>query len=395
MAVNRVLLGLMVDLEQRCDRLLAELRARRLHPAVTIYCEDITRQLEELRHEIRLLQGSNWLQNEPLYYLAKLEHQALYERIALIEGQAIPVLLGYDDHDHRFGQIVAALIREIGFPLDLTPIVTTKSDQYYWSHPELRLIGVPIGDIGGILGWPDLIHELGHLLLFAHPELLNDFTPLVNRHFKNERDMLVDIGGSERDNQWLALAQLKWGEKESGTWRVELAADSIATFFVGPSFGWQHVRLAANSGNDPYDPSPGQTVKDHPADQARLEGIVSMVRILGLKKDAEDIAHRWSSLLRDGLYKQPPQGFQSFYPQPLLEALAQNLYDGCKNLGLRPFIDQEGRGNPGIVTTIDQAWRMFNSDPTRFKSFEQDAIGHLHSILGIDSNTTSRDHDTG
>lgn len=379
MGVNNYLFGMTVDLEQRCKRLLAELHSAKLHPGVKERGKEIARRLEELKQEVASLRNSTWLEHESFYPLARLEHQALYERIALIEGQAIPILLAYEERDHRFGLVVAALIEEMGFPPTLTPVVTTKSDSYYWALPELGIVGIPIGDVEGILGWPDLIHELAHLLLIAFPHLLLDFTPEVNLHFQQERNLLLDIGGSARDNQWLALAQKRWGEKEEGTWRVELAADAIATFLVGPSYGWQHVRLSASYGNDPYDPSPGQRVKDHPSDQARLDTIVAMVRHLAREKDACDITQRWNTFLRDGLYKQPPQGFQVFYPTQLLEGLSKHINSACKQLSLRPFTDHKARSNPGIVVTVDRVWRTFNSDPTKFAAFEQNAINQLYS----------------
>jgi hypothetical protein len=381
MGVNSFVLGLASDLQQRCHRLLGLLDGHQPHPDVAEFNQRVIGRLRYTHRSLQSLLESDLIRHDPLWPYALFEYQDRAQETALVEQYAIPILLRYDGRDHQCYQLLTVLAREIGYPPGLLPVITVTSDQYYWAQPELRVVGMPIGDLEGILGWPDLLHELAHLLLAVWPGFLAAFTPLVTQYYQEQRDLLGDIGGSEHDNQWLAVAQIKWGEKQEGTWRVEFAADLIATYLVGPSYGWQHVRLAANHGSDPYDPSPGQ-VADHPANQARLDALLAMLRLLGLSREAGQIQNRWSDMLAIEFYERQPQGYSLYYPQTLLEALAQAVFDGCRAHGLVPFTKHVDHTNPSLVMLIDRAWQAFNQEPDRYPAWEIEAIEGLKSHFG-------------
>jgi hypothetical protein len=211
--------------------------------------------------------------------------------------------------------------------------------------------------------------------LAAWYTFLVNFTPIVSDHFRNQRDRLADLGGPKKDSQWLAVAQIMWGEKREGTWRIELAADMIATYLIGPAYGWQHIRLAVNHGTDPYYPSP-DAIQDHPADQARLDGILAMLKLLGLKREANEIEAHWSQLLDLDLYKQPPLGYELYYPASLIQKLAELVYAGCQEQGLISFRYQS-QSDQHLVTTINRAWQAFNQNPATFPEWESDTMRKL------------------
>lgn len=382
MGMNAFVLGLASDLEQRTQRLLSLVTEHSSHPDIAEFRQSVLGRLQQARSSLHALLSSDLLVHRPLWPYALSDYQDLFRDVALIEAFAVPILLRYSDCDHRCHQLVTALASEIGYPAMLIPVVTATSDQYYWAQPELCVIGVPVGDLGGILGWPDLVHELSHLLLDACPGFLSQFTPTVTQHFQQERDLLADIGGLEQDSKWLAIAQIKWGEKQEGTWRVELAADLITTYLVGPSYGWQHVRLAVNRGGDPYLPSPGY-VTDHPADQARLDTVLAMLELLNLREEATDIRSRWSETLVIERHELRPQGYDLYYPQPLLTALAQVVFAGCQAEGLVSFAEHQNENNPGVIQLIDQAWRTFNQESTAYAAWELEAIDRLKDRLSI------------
>jgi hypothetical protein len=387
MGVNAFVLGLAGDLEQRTQRLLDLLTEHRPHPDIAEFSQSVLDRLRWTVEDLHALTSSDLISHRPLWPYALSQYQDLFQNVALVETFAIPILLRYDDRDHQCQQLVAVMASEMRYPPELTPVVTATSDQYYyWAQPELRVIGVPVGDLGGILGWPDLVHELSHLLLEARPGFLKGFTPVVNQHFQKERDLLADIGGFEQDNKWLAVAQIKWGEKQEGTWRVELAADLMATYFMGPSYGWQHIRLAMNHGSDPYHPIPGY-VEEHPADQARLDAVLEMLQLLNLKDDISKISNRWSEMLEIELQEQRPQGYDLYYPEKLLKKLARIVFAGCQAEGLVPFTEQQHRTNPSLVALVNQAWQVFNQDPVTYPAWELRAIGRLkRSLSGMHGN---------
>jgi hypothetical protein len=386
MGVNIFVGGLATDLNHRCERLLIQISNRDVHPDIAHFNQGIISRLQEIRCSIQALLNSEQLNYSPLWCYALSDYQDLAHAVAMIEQFAVPILLRYDDRDHQCFNMIKALTREIGYPNELLPTVTTTSEQYYWTQPDLRIVGVPAGDLdGGILGWPDLLHEIGHLLLAARPAFLAGFTPAVNRYFREQHDRLADLGGHKKDNQWLAIAQIKWGEKQEGTWRVELTADLIATYLVGPSYGWQHIRLTAGQGSDPYYPSPGNNIEDHPADQARLDAVLAMLRLLEMNRKAEKIEAQWSGLLELGLYAQLPPGYELYYPSSLIQKLAEIVLAGCRQNALIPCAIHDRHSNPGVVPLIDQAWQEFNHDPANYPTWEGQAITRLKDSFQPDS----------
>lgn len=380
MVVNPFLLGLVSDLGHRCQLLMDILANHECHPDVSRFTEGILERLQQTSQCLLALRESDQMRYRPLWPYALSDYQEQFRNVALVEQVAIPVILHYDKRDHQCLQLLIAIVRETGHPEELVPVVTATSDQYYWSQPELGVVGMPVGDSGGILGWPDLFHELAHLVLAASPRFLMEFTPTANEFFEKERDKLADIGGSEHDSKWLAVAQMKWGEKQEGTWRVELAADLIATYLVGPSYGWQHTRLAVNHGSDPYCPSPGN-VADHPADQARLDAGLAMLELLGLQGRAAEVSNSWLEMLDVGLHQKEPEGYQTYYPGELLFELAQTVFSRCQAQGLVPFAENQEHPNPGMVAHINQAWQVFKKDPARYSIWELETIQVLKNQL--------------
>lgn len=383
MEVNTFVQGLANDLDHRCERLLAQLAEYQPHPDVADFNQSTLKRLQHIRSRIRVLLASGKLSYRQLWSYALSDYQNLAHAAALVEQFAMPVLLRYSNRDHRCFQVVKALTCEISYPDGLMPTVTATSEQYYWAQPELRIVGIPAGDVeGGVLGWPDLLHELAHIMLAAWPDFWTSFTPAVNHHFRGQRDRLGDLGISTKDNQSLAIAQVRWGEKREGTWRVELTADLIATYLVGPAYGWQHVRLAANHGCDPYYPSPGD-VEDHPADQARLDALLAMLKLLNMKSEADKINGRWSELLSIGLYEKRPAGYDLYYPPALIQKLVETVFAGCQQRGLYAFAACHDHSNPGIVALINQAWRVFTQDPTKYPEWERRVISQLKHSLEV------------
>lgn len=389
MGVNTFVVGLANDLDMRCERLLTLLTTHNPHTDTLQFHQRTVRHLRQIRQDIKQLQNSGKLNHKVLWPTALSDYQDLVRSVAIIEQAAVPFLLRYDEKDHRCSQLVKAIGRSIGYPTELLPLATATSDQYYWALPELQIVGMPAGDMEGVLGWPDLIHELTHPLLLAWPDFLTDFTPVVKAYYQAQRDLLADIGGNESDNKWLAIGQMKWNDKRLGMWRVELACDLLATYLVGPSYGWQHTRLSVNHGRDPYTPSPGEAItgNQHPADQARLDGILAMLDLLGLNNEAESINQRWLDMLEIGFHGHPPQGYDLYYPPQLINSLAEIVFDGAERKDLIPFTRQQNGAPLNVIKVIDQAWKTFNQIPDGYPNWERSTIHQLNGHLLIQPDT--------
>ena len=50
------------------------------------------------------------------------------------------------------------------------PIAACFTSDYYWSYPEWNVVYVPLGESEMILYLPDLVHEMGHILIHYLPD---------------------------------------------------------------------------------------------------------------------------------------------------------------------------------------------------------------------------------
>lgn len=389
MGVASSLVALIRDLNNRVIKLHERLRAHEPHSDIAEFKTIVLADLQTLLGNIRRLPTNDVLHPTLQPYIVA-EYGDYARECMLIEHIALPVILRYDERDHQCAEIVAAIMQDIRCPADMAPRVTVASTQYYWAQPEFRIISIPIGELDSVLGWPDLIHELAHLLLKRWPDLLHPLTTIVQGHFRDERYLLADIGAEAHDYQLQAEAQIKWSQHQEGTWRLELACDAIATYICGPSYGWQHLRLTANLGRDPYQPSPGRAMHDHPADQARLDTIVATLQILGLDTDARDVTCEWWQLRDIQWPTQPPQGYDQYYPPKLLATLAQTVVDGCRRRNVAAFTEQRGDAGPGVIALIDQAWQQLRRDPNGYAAWEQHAMNQWRRNLRAIPHTQKR-----
>jgi hypothetical protein len=374
--VNDNILGLVSELENRCARLIRLLREHNLPPDVSSLKDEAVKRLKRTYSELHELERDEILLNSQMQSQAISAYQELFQEVVLVEEILVPILINYDANDHRGFLWLHQFGAETRFPAEGIPSITTKSDHYYWTYPELRIVGMPIGDVEGILGWPDLVHELGHILLAIRPDFLKDFIPVVQRHFQGERDLILDLGGHPQSNKWINIAQSKWGSKRDGTWREEITCDLIATYLMGPAYGWQHLRLVTNRDNNPYYPLPTSInhTATHPADQARLEAIMAILRIMQQTENTKRLESTWKQMLEARHYGKRPQGFDVYYPQNLIKKLANIVFQQCQNLRLIAYAEQATQNELNIVALVNQAWAFFQETPSQYGNWEKNAI---------------------
>lgn len=134
---------------------------------------------------------------------------------------------------------------------------------------EMDIIMTPQTQAGDLLALPDLYHELAHFVVFRQRSILEvRLLGLIHKFFANSLRRGRQQGLSEAslkimsDNYTLRI----------GSWHVESACDTVATFWCGPAYGWANLRLSATRGDPHQDSVP------HPADDARRAGIACILR---------------------------------------------------------------------------------------------------------------------
>jgi hypothetical protein len=274
--MDRFLRGLLIDLERRATALKERVGAidtdtkleLREHALLAYqYLEIVRRNAKQLVQD-PVLGTPQLMKNQIQLY------KRWSEIVSLVEWYLIPFIERYSEEDQSLTRLCHKLAREVRWPLPL-PVVARFSNQYFWTKPEFNIIAVPTEEGSNLLTLPDLGHEMGHILLLHHrDELAGDFINDLAAHFQAERQR---IDSEQRPPAYKELFEnlfALWND----IWIWEFASDMVATYLIGPPFGWQHLRLCASLGGSVYYPSLGE-VAEHPADEARMQGILRVLQL--------------------------------------------------------------------------------------------------------------------
>jgi hypothetical protein len=300
--------------------------------------------------------------------------------IKLLEWFPVPAVLHYGPSDHYFFTLISRVASQIDYPLPV-PVVSALSKDYYWSQPLFNLIGVPALEEHSLLGLPDMFHELGHILIRKQrDELLGRFREELRAHFAAEKQRVRDSQKPPEYEVIIERVQEQWVD----AWMAEFASDMIATYLVGPAYGWANLRLCSSSlSDDVFRPGPDDIAATHPSDDARLRGIVKMLDLLGLGADVRQIERRWDDYATLTGHN-APQDYALCYPPVLLERLTQLVYHGCTGLGLRVFTEQASTsGDINIPMLVNDAWKEFLTRPDKYPQWEESRLAELRRGLGV------------
>lgn len=367
--MDRFLRGLLIDLERRATALKERVGAIDTDTKLELREHALLayQYLEIVRRNVAQLVLDPVLGNPQLMKNQIQLYKRWSEIVSLVEWYLIPFIERYSEEDQSLTRLCHRLAREVRWSLPL-PVVARFSNQYFWTKPEFNIIAVPTEEGSNLLTLPDLGHEMGHILLLHHrDELVGDFINDLAVHFQAERQR---IDSEQRPPAYKELFEglfALWND----VWVWEFASDMVATYLIGPPFGWQHLRLCASLGGFAYYPSLGD-VAEHPADEARMQGICSVLQHCDSRQQEIDIRRLWGQYLSftgDG----EPQDYFICYPKHLFERLAENVIRGCKSLGLKRF--DERTGDPvEIVSLIEQGWTLFLQRPDEYIAWEHETL---------------------
>jgi hypothetical protein len=356
--VHSTLRALFSDLEVRCLVLLGSLPA--VPPAeIATRIEELRTKIGLLRSEARALLGENL--EDPSAASAHYEAYVRHNRIVFeAEHFELPILLRWGDQDRQMTAMCSALLSQVGWQL-VHPQVGTISHEYYWALPSRQLIAVPANEHERLLAIGDLAHELGHLAFAKHGALLvGDTLQRVSAYVK------LAVVSSHDPAEFAFQANTCWRE-----WIQEFVCDAFAAYLTGPAFAFQNLRLCCLRGalEGVFDVHQGRA---HPADDARMRVALHMLGVLGLGQVAGDVQMRWEEAL--ALVGAAPRGeYDLMLPNALLEAVAQNVHDACKQLGLRAY-DPSVSGDCDVARLANEAWERLLSDPPSYETWERQTL---------------------
>jgi hypothetical protein len=373
--MSSLLYQLLHDVRQRCADLAQ--RLGRLQESVGPEAEPYRAKMEmRTRRVLNLING---LLNDPALRQPQLavnyfrDYKRLTEKVQDVEEGPVLVLGRFSEDDGFMTRIVGRICREIGYPYN-APLCAALSTNYYWALPHMDLVFVPCLEPFHLLALADLYHELAHMLVFRNEaKLIRPGHGLVDQHFgrliRDARQRNWPTGSIDCFNE----SRKTW----KTNWCLEFASDMIATYCVGPAFGWCDVRLCTNLASNLF-----EGADSHPADDARTTAISFMLNKIGRQQDATALLARWAELI--ALAKETkPQGYDLAYPRDLLVDLVEFIATACASLGLRCWPTASTPGTIHVGTLLNNAWDVFRASPETFDQFEAVRLRELREELGL------------
>lgn len=284
-----------------------------------------------------------------------------------IENLPLLVLRRFTKHDQTVTSLMAAICREVGFP-HAAPICSSISSQYYWTVADMDLVFVPCLEPEHLLGLPDGYHEIGHILLFRDKKRLEyPALAIVDRWYDKTLARGKQLNWAQASLDEVDGFRHQWRR----SWLLEFGADLIATYLVGPAFGWCNIRTSTNLGGGLF-----SGCESHPADDARARAVGVMLDRIGCSEDGLAIQQRWDELV--SLSNESPSGrYDLAYPPELLDELAEFFHIACADLGMRQYAPDASNPAAPVTAAVNAAWCRFRQSPDTFGDYEQEALATL------------------
>ena len=262
--------------------------------------------------------------------------------------------------------------QEVNYPL-LPPTVTTLSPAHFDINHGLNLLRIPLIEGNYLLHLPDLYHELGHPLLYVKNDrrvepfqrAFNSAADDVFVYFDKLRSQLERLDAPQRTRLYTEA----WFQNWLKWWLDEFFCDLFAVYTVGPAFAWAHLHLAIKRGGDAFRTIKGG-IERHPADNARMQGMLTGLRLIGFQPQAAAIEKKWTEFLAL-VGDQSHADYCLCYPGASLDRIAQQVLAATRDIGC--VIATNDNTRP-IYKLLNQAWRQFWNNPKAFAEWEREVM---------------------
>lgn len=292
--------------------------------------------------------------------------KGIAERLRLIEDGLVLALSRFSSADAMLTRLLKLIGTEINWPYK--PVLGSAiSTMHYYTIPANDLIFAPSLESLRLLSIADIYHELAHFFCARDLTAMNLIAAIS--------PALSKIAAQAMQQSWpkptvelFVRAMQRW----LADWKIEFACDLIATFCLGPAYGWTNVRLCF-ARSDVF-----SGVDTHPADHARQLAIEQMLDKMGLTKERLDLHNAWADMLN--VSKQmKPQTFDVEYPPPVIDALVATLHSYCLSKKLNPY----DASKTTVANLINSAWNGFLATPANYATWEAQALLDLEARLPV------------
>lgn len=379
--METLLKGLGLDLQARCFAIQRILEGTKVDSEIQDYVNEIRDKTGQIRQEIDALLSDPDLGNARLLSNQFFAFSRLTERLSQIEWVPLPAITRYNDTDRYLRSLCSLLARQVRYPLKV-PLVSGFSTNYYGVSPSYHLISVPAAEQLFLLGLPDLCHELGHILFFYHSDaFLGDFFSDLSAHIQREKQRRISEGAPPHYQTLYDRLETDWKDR----WTTEFTCDMIATFMIGPAFGRTHLRVCCGLDPNVFRPSFGES-STHPSGESRIRAILSLLNRMGLDNDCRIIQDQWIKYLTT-ISGQKPMEYDHCYPDVLIDSLAREVHNGCVNIGLVSYKDQQRTSNDDVnlPVLLNEAWGVLLTKTAEYANWESEQVKRLREHISKSS----------
>lgn len=350
--VEQIIRSLLIDLAKRIERVMERLSIVSEETELREYAIFGASEIAKIPEKIEEALKTENMEDPEILEPIVNQKSGWERRVDEIEYYLLPALERYNDLDRCLSRMCRRMTEQINWPEDLQlPLVAGISSSYFVVLSSVYLITIPQVDGVNPLTLPDLCHELGHIIIaFKGLNLWEEVKVATYKHY-------AKIFDPDNFGELLDL----W----AGSWFREFSSDMIATYLCGESFGWQNIRLCVNTYSDPF-----SVFASHPADDARMRGIVEVLKLLDRTTEANKLWKVWNEYAF--LTKQNPEADYSLYfPTPLIKKVAKAVTKFCRDVGLREC-NQLPDDEKDILAYVDRAWKKFNANPESIGALIED-----------------------
>lgn len=263
-------------------------------------------------------------------------------------------------------EIVDQIYKEhnlINSPPILAPI--NSYDDYFWAMPDYEIIAIPMGEENSILNWPDLYHEMCHLIYYRKiSNLIKSSLEYISEYYKKVFSTLDNL---EIKNE-IKNIEYRW----SSSWGEEFVCDLFGTYMTGPAYAWTNLKIMASDLNagkafDYYSDT-------HPADEARMRLILMMLEKMNVSNP--EITKCWEEFYLEISTKKPPI-YDEIYPDHILKHLIDEIYSNFLNADIIPY-NNYNDGKPKLIAHyLNEAWEHSRNSPSTFGAYEEEVVQEL------------------
>ncbi len=368
------LVGAFSVLAVRAGKIVKTLKKKRDIPSSAIeHCRRVSKRTTEILASINnkqdvLLQIQDRLKAKKIT-LSQIDgllkdvlkaYRDLRRDIDIIEEDFVGHIVRYNKADRFFTQLASALWKETNLP-DIPPVAVTNTSGYFCTLADLGIVFSPPSSEHHLLIVPDLYHEFGHILhkslkikLFGKrfsAELTSHVVSLKNQIRQTSRPLKPET---------ISDIAFRW----INSWAEEVACDALATYLLGPAYGWCNLHLCLQVSNV------FESGNKHPADAARTKQILKILRRRGFNDDASKIEKLWNKYLQ--LSRQTSTSYyHDYHPDSLFTAIMEDVEHAIKDHGLSNAIDRP------TIDILNESWKQFLESPSDYKTWEERAIATL------------------